>query len=139
MDPLELLTDADLTALAAAIRSGRLTAPFTPVSVRRYCAPLQATAAGCRFQQLHEEGMRPQHMALLAETIVRTRRRQPQEADLVDLVWNICVEEVRLMVSVHGLRVTCVQRGVEVRAEAGDRASPENKPKTRPSKGDYRA
>ena len=27
MDPLELLTDADLTALAAAIRSGRLTAP----------------------------------------------------------------------------------------------------------------
>ena len=32
--------------------------------------------------------MRPQHLALLAETIVRTRRRLPQEADLVDLVWT---------------------------------------------------
>ena len=88
MDPLELLTDADLTALAAAIRSGRLTAPFTLVSVRRYCAPLQATAAAARLQRLHEEGMQPQHLALLAEAIVRTRRRQPQEADLVDLVWT---------------------------------------------------
>jgi phosphatidylserine/phosphatidylglycerophosphate/cardiolipin synthase-like enzyme len=88
MDPLELLTDADLTALASAIRSGRLTAPFTPVSVRRYCAPLQVTAAAARLQHLHEEGMQPQHLALLAEVIVRTRRRQPQEADLVDLVWT---------------------------------------------------
>ncbi|HEY7157947.1 MAG TPA: hypothetical protein VH575_28575, partial [Gemmataceae bacterium] len=88
MEPLELLTDADLTALASALHSGRLTAPFTPVSVRRYCASLQATAAAAQLQQLHEEGMQPQHLALLAEVIVQTRRRQPQEADLVDLVWT---------------------------------------------------
>jgi phosphatidylserine/phosphatidylglycerophosphate/cardiolipin synthase-like enzyme len=87
-DVLELLTDADLTALASAIRSGRLTAPFTPVSVWRYCSPLHATAAATRLQQLHEDGMQPQHLALFAEMIVRTRRRQPQEADLVDLVWT---------------------------------------------------
>jgi phosphatidylserine/phosphatidylglycerophosphate/cardiolipin synthase-like enzyme len=87
-DALDLLTDADLTTLASAIRSGRLIAPFTPVSVMRYCGPLQATAAAVRLQQLHDEGMQPQHLALLAETIIRTRRRQPQEADLVDLVWT---------------------------------------------------
>jgi phosphatidylserine/phosphatidylglycerophosphate/cardiolipin synthase-like enzyme len=87
-DALELLTDADLTALAAAIRSGRLTAPFTPVSVRRYCSALQATAAAAQLQQLHEEGMQPQYLALFAEVIVRTRRRQPEEANLVDLVWT---------------------------------------------------
>jgi phosphatidylserine/phosphatidylglycerophosphate/cardiolipin synthase-like enzyme len=88
IDALELLTDADLTALASAIRSGRLTAPFTPVSVRRYGATLQAAAAAARLQQLHEEGMQAQHLGLLAEMIVRTRRRRPQEADLVDLVWT---------------------------------------------------
>jgi len=88
MDALELLTDADLTALAVALRSGRLTAPFTPVAVRRYCAPPQATAAAARLQQLHEEGMQLQHLALLAEVIVRTRWRQPPESNLVDLVWT---------------------------------------------------
>lgn len=87
-DALELLTDADLVALASAMRSGRLSAPFTPVSVRRYCATLQAAAAAARLQQLHDEGMQPQHLALLTEVIVRTRQRQPQEADLVDLVWT---------------------------------------------------
>jgi phosphatidylserine/phosphatidylglycerophosphate/cardiolipin synthase-like enzyme len=40
------------------------------------------------LQQLYEEGMQLQHLALLAEVIVQTRRRQPQEADLVDLVWT---------------------------------------------------
>ncbi|HTU90199.1 MAG TPA: DISARM system phospholipase D-like protein DrmC [Gemmataceae bacterium] len=88
MDALEHLTDTDLTALAAAIRSGRLTAPFTPVSVQRYCGLPQAAIAAARLQQLHEEGMRPPHLALLAEVIVRTRRRKPQDADVVDLVWT---------------------------------------------------
>ncbi len=88
MDALELLTEADLSALAAAIRAGRLTAPFSAVSIQRYCAHPQAAAVAVRLQQLHEEGMRPQHLALLAETIVQTQRRLPQEADLVDLVWT---------------------------------------------------
>jgi hypothetical protein len=87
-DALDLLTDADLTALAAAIRSGRLTPPFTPVSVRRYCATPQAPAAAAQLQQLYEEGMQSPHLTLLIEVIVRTRRGQPQEADLVDLVWT---------------------------------------------------
>ncbi|MHB1424677.1 MAG: DISARM system phospholipase D-like protein DrmC [Gemmataceae bacterium] len=85
-DALELLTDLDLTALAAALRSGRLTAPFSAVSVQRYCAPLQAAAAAAQLQQLHDEGMKPQHLALLLELIVRTRRHQLQETNLVDLV-----------------------------------------------------
>ena len=88
MDALDLLTDADLTALAAALRSGRLHAPFTPVSVRRFCAPVHAGATATRLQHLHDDGMQPQHLALLAETMIRTRARSPQQADLVDLVWT---------------------------------------------------
>jgi len=48
----------------------------------------QSGTTAARLQQLHEEGMQPQHLALLAETIIRTRARRPQQADLVDLVWT---------------------------------------------------
>jgi phosphatidylserine/phosphatidylglycerophosphate/cardiolipin synthase-like enzyme len=88
MNALDLLTDADLAALAGALRSGRLHAPFTAVPVQRYCAVARAAEVASRLQQLHEEGMKPQHLALLAETIVRTRERLPEPAELVDLVWT---------------------------------------------------
>lgn len=88
MDALAGLTDGDLHTLAGALRSGRLHAPFTVVSVQRYCPPNQAGQLADRLQQLHDEGMKPQHVALLAETIVETRRRVPEPVDLVDLVWT---------------------------------------------------
>lgn len=88
MDAFDLLTDADLGALAAALRSGRLHAPFTAISVQRSCPAIHAGTTAARLQQLHDEGMQPQHLALLAETIIRTRARLPQPTDLVDLVWT---------------------------------------------------
>jgi hypothetical protein len=88
MDAFDLLTDADLTALAAAFRSGRLRTPFTEVSVRRFCPSVHAGTTAAQLQQLHDEGMQAPHLALLAETIVRTRARLPQQTDLVDLVWT---------------------------------------------------
>src|SRR5437764_7017283 len=88
MDAFDLLTDADLAALAAALRSARLHAPFTTVSLQRYCPSVYAGTMAARLQQLHDEGMQPQHLALLAETIIRTRARLPQQADVVDLVWT---------------------------------------------------
>src|SRR5262249_19831932 len=87
MDALDALTDADLTAVGAALRSGRLQAPFTGVSVQRYCSAAHAAAVAGGLQQLHDEGMPPRHLALLAESIVRTRTPH-QQADLVDLVWT---------------------------------------------------
>jgi len=88
MDALGTLTDADLAALADGLRSGRLHAPYTALSVQRYCGPDQAGGVAGRLQQLHDDGMRPQHLALLADTIVQTRERVPEPADLVDLVWT---------------------------------------------------
>jgi phosphatidylserine/phosphatidylglycerophosphate/cardiolipin synthase-like enzyme len=88
MDALDLLTDAELRALASALRSGRLHPPFTAVSVQRFCATPYADSTARNLQRLNEEGMLPQHLALLAETIVQTRGRQPQQDFLVELVWS---------------------------------------------------
>jgi hypothetical protein len=88
MDALDLLTDAALAALASALRSGRLLPPFTGVSVQRFSSAHQAALVAARLQQLHEEGMQPTHLALLAETIMRTRAVQPQESEVADLVWT---------------------------------------------------
>src|SRR5262245_42364354 len=58
MDALELLTDDDLAALAAALRSGRLHAPFTPVSLQQFCSPAHAGAMAIAAtpRRRHEAG-----------------------------------------------------------------------------------
>lgn len=88
MDALHQLTDADLTALAGALRSGRLHGPFTVVSVQRYCAVDQAAVVAKQLQQLHDENMQPQHLTLLVEAVRQARSKLPQQSDLVDLVWT---------------------------------------------------
>jgi len=88
MDALDMLTDVDLRALAEGLRSGRLSGPFGAVSVGRYCSAPHANAVADRLQRLHTEGMNPQHLALFAETIVRTRSNLTRQVELVDLVWT---------------------------------------------------
>lgn len=88
METLDLLTDTDLVALASALRSGRLHAPFTIVSVQRFCAVTNADTIASLLQQLHDDGMQPHHLALLAEAIAVSRARAPRQAEIVDLVWT---------------------------------------------------
>jgi hypothetical protein len=88
MDALHALTDADLGALAAALRSGRLHPPYSVVAVQRFCAADPAAAVAGGLQQLDAEGMLPRHLALLAEAVLQTRARLPAGGDLVELVWT---------------------------------------------------
>jgi phosphatidylserine/phosphatidylglycerophosphate/cardiolipin synthase-like enzyme len=88
MDALDLLTENDLNVLAGALNSGRLQGPYSPVSVQRYCPPDHAAAVAAWMQKLHEEGMNPKHLALLAETAARARVSLYQAANVVDLVWT---------------------------------------------------
>src|SRR5687767_14055608 len=85
MSPLHQLTDADLAALASALRSDRLVAPFSAVSVRRYAASTDAGAVAVYLQDRFDDGMQPRHLAALVETLAETRA-QCQQPDLVDLV-----------------------------------------------------
>lgn len=89
MDALHALTDGHLAALAAALRSGRLSPPYSPVAVQRSCggADLSADVACC-LGRFAESGMAAKHIAVLAESILHGRHRQQSPADLVDLVWT---------------------------------------------------
>jgi phosphatidylserine/phosphatidylglycerophosphate/cardiolipin synthase-like enzyme len=86
-DALSRLPDADLLALAAAVRAGRLAPPFALASARRFCGSGEAGAAALRMQQLTDEGLAPAHLALLLESIAQARAR-PVEGNLLDLVWT---------------------------------------------------
>ncbi len=88
MDPLQRLTDADLRSLVAALRAGRLAPPFAAVGVGRVVAgPLAADLAD-RMQALADEGMRPDHLAVVTEAVLVARAGRPAADDAVDLVWT---------------------------------------------------
>jgi phosphatidylserine/phosphatidylglycerophosphate/cardiolipin synthase-like enzyme len=85
-DLFQLLTDSDLSAVSAALRSGRLSSPFTSAAVQRFCAAPASAAVAERMQQLANDGMAPRHVALLIEAVLQTRLRRVDATDLVDLV-----------------------------------------------------
>ena len=85
-DLFQFLTDSDLSAIAVALRSGRLSAPFTSGAVQRFCSASAAPALAERMQHFAEDGMAPRHIALLIEAVLQTRSRRLDETDLVDLV-----------------------------------------------------
>lgn len=88
MDAIRPLSGADLDSLAAALRGGRLSPPFTAAAVQRSCPPAHAAAVAAEFQRLAEEGMLPIHLALLLETFAKLRAAQQRMNDIVELVWT---------------------------------------------------
>ncbi len=86
-EPFLQLAAADLFALGAAMRAGRLFAPFSAVTLQRFCAADRADPVAQRLQQMADEGMRPEHLALLLESVGRARQGRVAD-DVVDLVWT---------------------------------------------------
>jgi phosphatidylserine/phosphatidylglycerophosphate/cardiolipin synthase-like enzyme len=87
-DEFQHLTSNSLRALADALRSGRLSPPYTAAGLHVYCPGDDRSAIAARMQQLAEEGLGPAHLALFLDTIVQTRDRAPSEGKLIELVWS---------------------------------------------------
>ena len=87
-DPFQRLTDSDLRSLAAALRAGRLAPPFAAVGVGRVVAGPLAGELADRMQALADAGMRPDHLAVVAEAVLAARATRPVADDAVDLVWT---------------------------------------------------
>lgn len=87
-DILHRLSTSDLSALGAALRSGRLAPPYSEVSVRRYCGDGVAQAVAAGLDAVAADGMLPRHVAALVEAVAAARAAQTKGSDLVELVWT---------------------------------------------------
>lgn len=82
------LPSADLSALAAAMRTSRLDMPFTDVAVRRFYSGRLFSEVVRTLDRLAVDGMSTRHIALVLESIVSTRFQSPVADDMVELVWT---------------------------------------------------
>jgi phosphatidylserine/phosphatidylglycerophosphate/cardiolipin synthase-like enzyme len=85
-DTLAGLTDADLRILAAALRSGRIAAPFTAVSLQRLVSGEIADDVTREFQSLVAQGFAAAQIATILDLIVRDRLNRSLPDGVVDLV-----------------------------------------------------
>ncbi len=87
-DLLQALSDADLRALTAALESGRVGPPYSPVTVGRWVTESVAGAVSRRLEHLAGTGMQPAHLATLTTAILSARATRPCTDDEVELVWT---------------------------------------------------
>ncbi|TWT80486.1 Phospholipase D Active site motif protein [Planctomycetes bacterium CA13] len=80
------LSTRDLESLAAALRSGRLPAPFNPTMVRQYVSTAQAEETVAALSGLHEEGFSPPQIARLIEASHAERSARMRPDEIIDLV-----------------------------------------------------
>ncbi len=77
-----------LRALADSIESGRLTPPFTSISVGRLAGGANAGNTSAELQRLAATGMTVPHLAYLLRAIADERASGQRAADKVELVWT---------------------------------------------------
>jgi len=80
------LSDDDLRSLSAALRSGRLTAPFRPVSLKRVVRGALCDALAQELQSLQQQGFDRTQLALLIDVLSKDRSQRPRPEETFDLV-----------------------------------------------------
>ncbi len=85
---IQSLSESDLREIAAALRSARLTPPFTTAAMQSYCSGANETLVAQEMQGLIENGMKTEHLALMLDSLSFARSRCPEARDPVDLVWT---------------------------------------------------
>jgi phosphatidylserine/phosphatidylglycerophosphate/cardiolipin synthase-like enzyme len=85
-DALLTLPSSELRALAASLRTGRLTAPYTGFSLRRFFTESLATSVAASLQSMAESGMSPSAAAHSLELLASSISEHPPVEDFVDLV-----------------------------------------------------
>lgn len=80
------LNDHDLSVIAAAIRTGRIVGPHSPLSLHRVVAPSVATDVSLALSELTSNGMSDLHIAQLIELLVADRVARVVPEDVIELV-----------------------------------------------------
>jgi hypothetical protein len=84
--PWSRLSEADLRQLGGALQAGRLTVPFSAVSLQRYLATDRIEAVVAESQRLHEAGLTGTQVAYLLAALANDRADRQPFAEVLDLV-----------------------------------------------------
>lgn len=85
---IDALSDGDLAAIVAALRTGRLAVPFTTASVQAVYRGKLTSAVADELQAQATGGANGQHLAWALERVARARARTPGAEDSITLVWT---------------------------------------------------
>ncbi|MDO8431094.1 MAG: DISARM system phospholipase D-like protein DrmC [Candidatus Binatus sp.] len=85
---LTKLSTAAIVALSEALRSGRLTAPYSPIALRDYLAGPNDTEISAEFGNLFRSGMGAAHIAYVLDAITAERERTDSPERHIELVWS---------------------------------------------------
>src|SRR5438128_8700896 len=85
-DPLLSLAPSDLRALAAAVATGRLSAPYVTTSVQRVLNVSVAVEVASSLHQLAESNTPPLALARTLELLADSLNARPPLEDLIDFV-----------------------------------------------------
>src|SRR5260370_19029831 len=80
------LTDPDLLEVARALRSGRLSAPFTTIALERVVPNSVATDVAADLDLLSQKGFGAEQVASTLELLRLDRQSRPRVEDILDLV-----------------------------------------------------
>ena len=84
--PWSRLSETDLRQLGGALQTGRLTMPFSAVSLQRYLAAESIDAIVIESQRLHQAGMTEAQTALLLAALADDRAARPSLTEALDVV-----------------------------------------------------
>lgn len=85
-DTLLMLADGDLQEVAAAIRTNRLSSPFSTMALKRMVPEEIAEAVATNLQGLIDLGFSPEVLATTLELLATDRNRRPTVEDVIDVV-----------------------------------------------------
>ena len=83
---LQILSDGDLQEIALAIRSGRLSPPYSTIPLHRIVPGTATAAIATDLQWLSEKGFGPEQVAVTLELIRTDRQARPRLDDMLELV-----------------------------------------------------
>ena len=83
---LRSLSEADLKSVAAALRAGRLSSPFTSAALQRFVGNSRSTEVASELERLGQSGFTNETLAQTLELVAQDRCDRPSVEDIVDLV-----------------------------------------------------
>src|SRR5437899_578463 len=86
MDQLLKLSATDLLGIATALRYGRLTTPFSGLSLQRLIPATMAADLAGELQGFAEQGFTPTQIAATIDLLLADRSRRILPEDVIDLV-----------------------------------------------------